>query len=90
MLCSHCFSTLLLAYAIRRVQVIQDGLKLNGTHQLPAYSHNVNILGIAVHTIKENAEGLLVATKETGLEIIADKAMYIIMSRGQMQDEVTV
>ena len=29
---SHCFSTLLV---IRRVQVNQDGVKLNGTHQLP-------------------------------------------------------
>jgi len=34
MLYRHCFSTLLLEYAIRRVQVIQDSLKLNGTHQL--------------------------------------------------------
>jgi hypothetical protein len=27
-----------LGYAIRRVQVNQDGLKLNGTHQLLAYA----------------------------------------------------
>ena len=32
-------------YAIRRVQVNQDGLKLNGTHQVPVYADDVNILG---------------------------------------------
>ena len=34
-----------LGYAIRRVQVIHDGFKLNGTHQLLAYADDVNILG---------------------------------------------
>ena len=34
-----------LEYAIRRVQVHQDVLKLNGTHQLLAYADDVNILG---------------------------------------------
>jgi len=32
-------------YAIRRVQVNRDGLKLNGTHQLLAYADDFNILG---------------------------------------------
>jgi hypothetical protein len=32
-----------LGYAIRRVQVIQDGLKLNGTHQLLVYANDVNV-----------------------------------------------
>jgi hypothetical protein len=44
-----------LEYAIRRVQVNQDGLKLNGTHQLLAYADDVTVLGGSIHTLKENA-----------------------------------
>jgi hypothetical protein len=34
-----------------------------------------------VHTVKENAEALVVATKEIGLEVSADKTKYMVMSR---------
>ena len=51
-----------LGYAIKRVQVNQDCLKLNGTLQLLAYADDVNILGESVHTVKENMEALVVAT----------------------------
>ena len=61
-----------LQYAIR-IQVNQDGLKLNGKHQLLAYANDVNILGGSIHTLKENAEALVAATTETGLEVSADK-----------------
>jgi len=70
-------------YAIRRVQVNQDGLELNGTHQLLVYVDDVNILGGSVHTVKENTEALVAATKETGLEVNADKTKYMVMSRDQ-------
>ena len=72
-----------LEYAVRMVQVNQDGLKLNGTHQLLAYADDVNILGGSVRTVKENAEALVVATKEIGPEVNADKTKYMIMSRDQ-------
>jgi O-phosphoseryl-tRNA(Cys) synthetase len=61
-----------LEYAIRRVQVNQDGLELNGTLQLLVYANDVNILGGSVHAVNENAEALIVASKEIGLEVNAD------------------
>jgi len=69
-----------LEYTIRRVQVIQDGLKLNGTHQLLVCADDVNRVGGSVHTIKENAEALLVSSKETALEVNADKTKYMVLS----------
>ena len=69
-----------LEYGIRRIQVNQDGLKLNGTHHLLVYADDVNILGGSIHTVKENAEALVVATKEIGLEVNADKTKYMVMS----------
>jgi hypothetical protein len=41
------------------------------------------MLGGSVHTIKENAEALLVASKETGLEVNADNTKYMVMSPDQ-------
>jgi len=70
-------------YAIRRVQVNQEGLKFNGTHQFLAYADDVNVQGESIHTLKENAEALVAATREIGLEVSADKPKYMVMSRDQ-------
>jgi len=72
-----------LQYAITRVQVNQDGLKLNGTHQILTYSDDVIILGGSIHTLKENSEALVAATRKIGLEVSADKTKYMVMSRDQ-------
>jgi biotin operon repressor len=40
-------------------------------------------LGGSVHTIKENIEALVVASKEIGLEVNADKNKYKVMSQDQ-------
>jgi len=80
-----------LEYVITRVQVNQDGLKLNGTHQILVYADCVNILGGSVHTVKENGEALAVVSMETGQEVNADKTKYSTWSclKIRIQDEVT-
>jgi len=62
-----------LDYSIRRVQVYQDGLKLNGTHQLLVYADGVHILGRSAYTIEKNKEALVVTSKEIYLEVNSDK-----------------
>jgi hypothetical protein len=69
-----------LQYDIRRVPVNQDGLKLNGTHQLLVYADYVNILGKSIYTIKKNTNALVVASKDIGLEVNGDKTKYMVMS----------
>jgi len=56
-----------LDYAIRRVRVNLDGLKLNGTHQLLLYADGVKLVRGSVHTILENTEDFVVVNKEMGL-----------------------
>jgi len=44
------------------------------------YADDVNILGGSIHTIKKNTVTLVVAGKEIGLEVNADKTKYMVMS----------
>jgi hypothetical protein len=56
------------------------GLKLNGTHQLLAYAHDVNVLGGDIDTINKNTETVIDANKEVGLEVNVEKTKHILVS----------
>jgi hypothetical protein len=72
-----------LEYDIRRVEANQENLKLNVTHQLLVCAEDVNMSGGSVHTVKKIAKALVVATKEIGIEVKAEKTTYVIMSQDQ-------
>jgi len=55
-----------LEYAITWVQAGEDGMKLNGKHQLLVYV-DVNLLGESIHAMKKNTS-FIGASMETGLE----------------------
>ena len=40
-------------------------------------------MGASVHAIKKNTESLVVASKEIGVEVNADKTKYMAMSQDQ-------
>ena len=81
--------TIAFDYTIRKFQVNQDGLKLNGKFQLLVYADDVNILGGSVQTVKRNSEALVFAGKENRLEVNVDKTKYMVMSGDQNAGRVS-
>jgi len=77
MLYRHCLSNFASEF---RVQVKQDSLKLNGTYHLLVHADDVNVFCGHVHTLENNKDALVVARKEIGLEVNADKTKYMVMS----------
>ena len=64
-------------------------MNLNGKHQFLAYADDVNILGRSIHTLKENAEALVAATREIGLKVLIKLSTRSCLEI-RMQDEFTV
>jgi len=65
-------------------------LKLICTHQILVYADDVNLLGGSVHSIEKNKQSLVVASKETALEIKLIKLSTWSCIEIGMRDEVTV
>jgi hypothetical protein len=72
-----------LEYATRRVHSNLERLNMYGTHQLLVYADDVIILGGSVHAKKKNAKDIVIASKESGLEVNAEVTKYMVMSRKQ-------
>jgi hypothetical protein len=68
-------------YAIRDIQEIQVGSKLNGAHQLLAYADDVNLLADNTYTKNKNTEFIIDVSKEVGLAVNTDKTKYMLISR---------
>jgi hypothetical protein len=56
---------------------------LKTTHQLLVYVDGFNLLGENINIIQENTEAVLVASKDIGLEVNAEKTKYMLMSHHQ-------
>jgi hypothetical protein len=78
-----------LEYAIRRVHANQESLILNGTHQLVVNAIMLMYWAEAyLFCIKINTEALVVASKETCLEVNAEKYTWSLLEI-RMEDKMS-
>jgi len=67
-------------YVIRRTEVNQEDLKLNGANRILVHAGD-NILGGSVNVKKKHTETSLGSSKENRLEVNAENTKYMGMSR---------
>jgi len=53
-------------------------LELNGTHQIPVYADDVNMLRENINIIKKNIQILLEGSRDAGIELNIEKTKYML------------
>ena len=72
---------LVLEYVIRSVETRRYGMSLNGVTQVLAYADDLDLVADSKEILIGNAETLLRAGEEVGLEVSEEKTKYMITSR---------
>ena len=83
MLYRRFFSTLLYRVCHEEGSGIPEWLEIKLYTSVLVYADEVNILVGRAHIVKKNTETIVVASKETGLKVNADKTKNASMSRNQ-------
>ena len=78
---------LVLEYVVRSVIENGEGLTFNGIVQLLAYADDIDLLGDSREIVKRNAERLMRAGEEVGMEFSEEKTKYMLVDRaGEVPD----
>jgi hypothetical protein len=79
-----------LEYAIRKVQKDQNGLEINGKHQLLVYADDVNMLDENISVIRKITEVVLQDMWVAGLEVNTKKTEIWSCLAIKMQKKITI
>jgi hypothetical protein len=74
--------------AIRKILENQVSLSLIGTHQLLAYTADMNLLGDDMDTTNINTKTSFHASTKVGQIINVEKSKHILLSRHQSADQI--